>query len=95
MILYDSKWQMKSLYRHKRSGDVFAIETDATGQVISTSGPLLTADLDPKMLDYDEYWNTEIQAKLDDFERLTKADYLELLRQNGFVIQFNQKHLLE
>jgi len=85
--------KMKSLYRHKRSGDIFAIETDEAGHVLATSGPLLTADLDPKMLDYDEYWNTAIQTKLPDFERITKADYLELLRQNGFVIQFNQKHL--
>ena len=84
---------MKSLYRHKYSGDVFAIETDEDGQVISTSGPLFGDDFDPKMLDYDEYWNTEIAAKLDDFERLTKDDYLELLRQNGFVIDHNQKHL--
>lgn len=84
---------MKSLYRHKQSGDLFAIETDEQGNVLSTSGPLLSKDLNPKALDYDDYWNTEIQAKLPDFERITKTDYLDLLRQNGFVIQFNQKHL--
>lgn len=84
---------MKSLYRHKISGDIFAIETDQQGNILSTSGPLLFRDLDPQILDYDDYWNTEIQAKLDDFERITRADYLELLRQNGFVTQFNQKHL--
>ena len=84
---------MKSLYRHKRSGDIFAIETDEAGRVRSTSGPLFSDDMDPKFLDYDEYWNTEVQAKLDDFIRITKSDYKEILRQNGFVTQFNQKHL--
>ncbi len=84
---------MKSLYRHKISGDLFAIETDQQGSVLSTSGPLLSKDLDPKTLDYDDYWNSEIQAKLPDFERITRADYLEILRQNGFVTHFNQNHL--
>ncbi len=82
-----------ALYCHKITGDLFAIETDGQGNVLSTSGPLLSKDLDPKVLDYDDYWNTEIQAKLPDFERITRFDYLELLRQNGFVTQFNQKHL--
>jgi len=86
---------MKSLYRHKRSGDIFAIETDKAGQVISTSGPLMGDDFDPKMLDYDEYWNCEIAAKLADFERITKVDYLELLRQNGFYPQITQPHLFD
>ncbi|MHC4231589.1 MAG: hypothetical protein ACYTEM_02595 [Planctomycetota bacterium] len=36
---------MKSLYRHKQSGDIFAIETDETGDVRSTSGPLFREDL--------------------------------------------------
>ena len=58
---------MKSLYRHKQSGDIFAIEIGELGNVRSTSGPLFSDDLDPKLLDYDEYWNTEVQAKLDDF----------------------------
>lgn len=73
------------LYRRRGSGDLFAIETNEAGQVLATSGPLLCADLDPKGLDYDEYWNTEIQAKLPDFVRLSKADYLELLHQNGLI----------
>ena len=42
---------MKSIYRHKESGDLFAIETDESGKVISTSGPLLTKDLKPEQLD--------------------------------------------
>ncbi|MBL7214230.1 MAG: hypothetical protein ISS71_00985 [Phycisphaerae bacterium] len=84
---------MKTLYRHKRSGDIFATEIGELGNVRSTNGPLFSDDLDPKLLDYDEYWNTEVQDKLDDFVRITRADYKEILRQNGFVTQFNQKHL--
>ena len=84
---------MKALYRHKQSGDIFAIETDEVGHVRSTSGPLFSDDLDPKFLDYDEYWNTEVQAKLDDFVRITKADYKEILRQNGFYSQITQNYL--
>ena len=84
---------MKSLYRHKQSADIFAIEIGEAGNVRSTSGPLFSDDLDAKLLDYDEYWNSEVQAKLDDFIRITKADYLEMLRQNGFITDFNQNHL--
>jgi shikimate kinase len=83
---------MKALYKHK-SGDIFAIETDDKGKVLSTSGPLLSKDLNPKMLDYDDYWNTEIKAKIKDFVRISKDEYLEILRKNGFVIQTIQKHL--
>ncbi len=86
---------MKALYRHKKSGDVFAIETDEAGNVISTSGPLLFKSLDAKLLDYDDYWNNEIQAKLADFERLNKEDYIELLRKNGFYRQETQRHLFD
>ena len=84
---------MKALYRNKKSGDIFAIETDKEGKVRTTSGPLFSDGFDPKTLDYDEYWNTEIQAKLLDFERITKQDYLELLRKNGFYPQSSQPHL--
>jgi len=66
---------------------------DESGNVLSSSGPLLSEDLDPKILDYDQHWNTEVQAKLANFEQITWADYLELLRLNGFVTQFNQKQL--
>jgi len=31
----------KALYKHKKSGELFAIETDEKGNIISTSGPLL------------------------------------------------------
>ena len=93
---------MKAMYRHKKSGDVFAIETEVDPsspkasprlRVLKTSGPLLTKDLNPDVLDYDDYWNTEIQAKIKDFVRISKDDYLELLRKNGFVIQTIEKHL--
>jgi len=47
----------KTIYKHRRTSDLFAIETDDQGNVISTSGPLLFKDLDPKKLDYDNYWN--------------------------------------
>jgi hypothetical protein len=84
---------MKALYRHKKSGDIFAIETDAKGKVISTSGPLLTKDLDPKELDYDNYFTDEIKEKIEDFALVTKEDYLEILRKNGFYFQTVQRHL--
>jgi hypothetical protein len=48
---------MKAIYRNRRSGDVFGIETDAAGRVVATSGPLFGDGFDPKDLDYDEYWN--------------------------------------
>ena len=38
--------------------------TDENGKVISTAGPLLTKDIDPETLDYDDYWNDEIKAKI-------------------------------
>jgi hypothetical protein len=84
---------MKAIYRNKKSGDIFAIETDEQGAVLSTCGPLLFKELDPKILDYDDYWNMEIAAKLNDFERLNRNDYRELLIKNGFVIQSSQRHL--
>ncbi len=42
---------MKALYKHKKSGDIFAIETGEAGEVISTAGPLLIKDLDHERLD--------------------------------------------
>lgn len=84
---------MKAVYRHRTSGDIFAIETDDAGRVLATCGPLFGKDFDPKMLDYDRYWNAEIQAKLADFERISPDDYLELLRKNGFYSQITQNYL--
>lgn len=84
---------MKAIYRHKKSGDVFAIEIDQAGTVVSTCGPLFGEGFDPAALDYDDYWNPEIQAKLEDFERITRDDYLDLLRKNGFYSQITQRYL--
>jgi len=84
---------MKALYKYKNSGDIFAIETDKKGKVLSTAGPLLTKDLDPERLDYDNYFSEEIKAKIKDFILLSKAEYLEILRKEGFIIQESQKHL--
>lgn len=39
---------MKSLYRHKRSGDVFAIETNEAGLVIATGRLSLNDELPPQ-----------------------------------------------
>jgi len=86
---------MKALYRNKKTGDLFAIETDEKGNVISTSGPLLFKDIDPQKLDYDNYWNDDIQAAIKDFERISKEDYLEILRKYGFYRQSSQRHLFE
>jgi len=85
----------KAIYRHKRTGDLFAIETDENGNVLSTSGPLLTKELDPKCLDYDNYWNDDIRANLDGFELLSKAEYEELLKKAGFFIQESQRSIFD
>jgi len=77
----------KALYKHKESGDLFAIETDGKGNIISTSGPLLTKDVNPDELDYDEYWNPDVQANIEGFELLSKAEYKVLLKELGFFIQ--------
>jgi hypothetical protein len=84
---------MKAIYKNKISGDLFAIETDERGCIVSSCGPLLSDKLDPRALDYDDYWNDELAAKLADFERISKDDYLELLRRNGFFPQITQRHL--
>jgi hypothetical protein len=81
---------MKALYRNKMSGDIFAIETDAGGNVLSTAGLLLTKDLDPKHLDYDNYFTGEVSAKIKDFILLRKENYLDILYRNGFARQSTQ-----
>jgi len=83
----------KALYRHKRSGDLFAIETDENGKVLSTSGPLLTKDLNPEQLDYDNYWNPDINAHIEGFELLSQAEYKKLLKRTGFYIQESQRSI--
>ena len=66
---------MKALYKHKRNGDLFAIETDEAGSVLSTSGPLLLKDLNPEELDYDNYWDDDVKAHLSEFVLLSKVEY--------------------
>jgi len=85
----------KALYRHKRTGDIFAIETDDNGNVLSTSGPLLTKDVNPEELDYDNYWDQDIRANVDGFELLSKVEYRELLKRTGFFIQESQRSIFD
>jgi len=85
----------RALYKHKRTGDLFAIETDETGRVLSTSGPLLLKDLNPNELDYDNYWDEDIKAHLHKFVLLSKAEYEELLKRTGFFIQESQHSVFD
>ena len=85
----------KALYKHKRTGDLFAIETDDKGKILSTSGPLLTKDLNVESLDYDNYWVPDIKANINGFELLSKAEYRELLERTGFFIQESQRSIFE
>ena len=84
---------MKSLYRHKTSGDIFALETDDQGNVISSAGPLLCKDIDPNLLNYDDYFTSEIKLKSSEFELLSKVEYEELLIKCGFSRQKIQRQL--
>lgn len=84
---------MKSLYRHKPSGDLFALETDEQGNVLSSAGPLMFKDIDPNMLNYDDYFTSEIKLKSNEFELLSKVEYEELLRKCGFSRQKIQRQL--
>ena len=85
----------KALYKHKRTGDLFAIETDEDGRVLSTSGPLLVKDMNPEELDYDNYWDEDIKAHLSGFVLLSKAEYKELLKRTGFFIQESQRSIFD
>lgn len=83
----------KAIYKHKRSGDLFAIETNERGNVISINGPLLTKDLKPEELDYDNHWDEDIKTHLNEFVLLSKAEYEELLKKTGFFIQESQRSI--
>ena len=83
----------KAIFRHKSTGDLFAIETDENGNVISTSGPLLVKDLNPEQLDYDNYWDEDIKAHLNEFVLLSKAEYEAMLKRTGFFIQESQRSI--
>ena len=80
----------KAIYKHKRTGDLFAIETDEQGKVLSTSGPLLVKDLNPDELDYDNYWDNDVKEHIGEFVLLSKAEYEELLKKTGFFVQETQ-----
>ena len=86
---------MKAIYKHKTTGDLFAIETDDKGSVVSTSGPLLFKDLDPKKLDYDNYWDNDVKEHIGEFVLLSKAEYEELLKKTGFFIQETQRSIFD
>ena len=90
-----SEMSKKALYKHKRSGDLFAIETDEAGKVISTSGPLLTKNLNPEELDYDNYWDSDIEVNINGFELLSRAEYRDLLKRTGFFVQESQRSIFE
>jgi len=83
----------KALYRHKNNGQIFAIETDDYGNVVSTAGPLLFKDLDPESLNLDCQCDDDIKANFKDFDLISKLEYLEILRQNGFSSQITQRWL--
>ncbi len=85
----------KAIYKHKRTGDLFAIETDNNGNVLSTSGPLLVKDLNPNELDFDNYWDEDIKAHLAEFVLLSKAEYEELLKRTGFFVQESQRSIFD
>ena len=85
----------KAIYKHKKTGDLFAIETDEDGNVLSTSGPLLVKDMNPNGLDYDNYWDEDIKAHLSEFVLLSKAEYEELLKRTGFFIQESQRSIFD
>jgi len=85
----------KAIYKHKKTGDLFAIESDEDGNVLSSSGPLLVKDLNPEELDYDNYWDEDIKGHLSEFVLLSKAEYEELLKRTGFFIQESQRSIFD
>jgi len=88
---------MKAIYKHKKSGDLFAIETDQRGKIVSTSGPLLCKDLKSEELDYDNYWDEDVKKHLGQlqFVLLSKIEYEELLKRTGFFIQETQLSIFD
>ena len=85
----------KAIYKHKTTSDLFAIETDDQGNVVSTSGPLLVKDVNPDELDYDNYWDDDIKEHLNEFVLLSKVEYRELLKRTCFFIQESQRSIFD
>jgi hypothetical protein len=83
----------KALYKHKKTSDLFAIETDEDGKILSTCGPLLMKNINPEQLDYDDYWNNDMTANIKDFELLSQAEHKELLKKAGFYVQESQRSI--
>ena len=75
---------MKSIYRHNQTHQLFAIETDDSGSIGAVCGPMKPNHLDPRALDYDDYWNWHSSNALADYTRLSKEDYQKLLKDNGY-----------
>lgn len=59
------------------------------------SGPLLTKDLSPEVLDYDNYWDPDIRANIDGFELLSEAEYRELLKRTCLFVQESQRTIFD
>lgn len=87
--------KMKALYQHKTNGDIFAVETDEYGNVVATAGPLLFKDINPDGLGYDKRWNTDVKLNFIDYLPLSKLEYAELLKKNGFFVQQTQRSIFD
>ena len=87
--------KLKAMYQHKSNGNIYAIETDEYGNVIATAGPLLFKDINPNGLGYDKRWNTDVKLNFADYLPLSKLEYKELLKKNGFFIQQTQKSIFD
>jgi hypothetical protein len=87
--------KMKALYQHKTNGDIFAVETDEYGNVVATAGPLLFKDINPDGLGYDKRWNTDVKLNFIDYLPLSKLEYAELLKINGFFVQQTQRSIFD
>jgi hypothetical protein len=72
---------------------VLGAQTPAPYFTLRKMLPGLIKGLDPKVLDYDDYWNPDVSANIADFERLTKDDYRDILYKNGFIRDSSQRHL--
>ena len=46
-------------------------------------------------LDYDNYWDEDINAHLSEFVLLSKAEYEEVLKKAGFFVQESQRSIFE
>jgi hypothetical protein len=80
---------MKAIYRNKKSGGrknckLYIVDCKMKNEELKLRNTAWARPTLPAM---------EIAAKLEDFERVGRADYRELLIKNGFVIQSSQRYL--